>query len=208
MASLVSILILAGVVNMASPSESELQDRLKKEPENVEVLIELGKIYHHKGIDGDKKAVKQAEGLLKKAIKLESDNVEATAWYGSLLTLKGRDASFSILRLRYVNRGIKMLDVAVKKAPNNITLRMIRANNSLGLPGFFGRLDVAITDLEYLLKLKEKYPESFSDELLSQIHSLLDQAYQRKGEKNSRLSPVPTTPYKLNPALCKDCQDR
>ncbi|MDI6752533.1 MAG: tetratricopeptide repeat protein [bacterium] len=177
------VIFMLGMGNTALASEmGKLEELLKKEPENVKILLKLGIDYHHKGVEGDEKAVKEAEKVFKKVLWLEPDNVEVLAWYGSTLTLKGRDAWFPISKLRYVNQGIEKMNEAVKIAPDNITVRMIRANNSLGLPDFFDRLKFAITDSEYLLKLKKKSPKAFPDELLLQIYLNLGRAYQKKGE--------------------------
>jgi len=174
---LLSCILIIGVVNMAFGSEIT---KLKE-------LIDQGVVSHHKGAQGDKKAVKEAERLFKKALLIEPENPEILAWYGSVLTMKGRDALSPISKLRYVDQGIETMDETCKNAPDNITVRMVRAGNSLGLPCFFGRLDFAISDSEYLLKLREKSPESFSDEILSQIYRNLGTAYQRKGEKKKAM---------------------
>ena len=170
---LLSCILIMGVMNMAFGSETT----------ELKGLIDQGVVYHHKGASGDKKAVKEAERLFKKALLIEPKNPEVLAWYGSVLTMKGRDALFPISKLRYVDQGIEKIDEACKNAPDNINVRMVRAGNSLGLPGFFGRIDFAISDSEYLLKLREKSPELFTDEILSQIYLNLGMAYQRKGEK-------------------------
>ena len=187
-------ILIMGVANMASGSETT---KLKE-------LIDLGVAYHHKAVEGDKKAVKEAEKLFKNALQIEPENPVILAWYGSVLTMKGRDAWSPISKLRYVDQGIKKMDEAVKNTPDDITIRMIRASNSLALPGFLGRVDFAISDCEYLLKLREKSPESFPDEILPQIYHNLGMAYQKKGEKEkarealekaTELSPESDTEY-------------
>jgi tetratricopeptide (TPR) repeat protein len=96
------------------------------------------------------------------------------------LTIKAYYEWFPLFKLLYLNQGIKELDEAVNIAPEDITVRMIRANNSLALPAFTKRIDIAISDFEYLIKLSKK-KKAFPKELLLQIYSGLSQAYLKKG---------------------------
>ncbi|MCJ7646088.1 tetratricopeptide repeat protein [bacterium] len=159
-----------------------LEDSLREEPENTGILLRLGILYHNLGVEGDKKAVKRAKNLFEKLLELEPQNIEALAWYGSVLTLKGRDILFPISKLGYVNNGIEKMDKAVELAPDNVNVRMIRAHNSLNLPGMFHRIKVAINDFEHLLSLSQKSPQEFSKGLLVEIYLGLGNAYKKKGD--------------------------
>ena len=160
------------------------EDSLREEPENIVILLKLGILYHNLGVEGDKKAVKRARNLFEKLLELEPQNAEALAWYGSVLTLRGRDVLFPVSKLSYVNNGIEKMDKAVELAPDNISVRMIRANNSLNLPGVFHRIEIAITDFEHLLTLREKRQEEFSKSLLAKIFLGLGSAYEKKEDTN------------------------
>lgn len=157
-----------------------LEDSLRQEPEDTGVLLKLGILYHNLGVEGDRKAVKRAKDLFEKLLELEPQNAEALAWCGSVLTLKGRDILFPISKLGYVNDGIEKMDKVVELAPDNINVRMIRAHNSLNLPGIFHRIEIAITDFEHLLTLREKRQEEFSKSLLAKIFLGLGSAYKKK----------------------------
>jgi tetratricopeptide (TPR) repeat protein len=159
-----------------------LEDSLKVAPESTQFLLELGILCHNVGTEGDKNAVKKSKKILEKLIKLEPENAEAHCWYGSVLTLNGRDAWFPLSKVKYVNDGIKEMDKAVKLAPDNITIRMIRANNNLALPDMFNRTEIAIADFEYLLSMKEEEPEIFEKDLLVEILLNLGNAYKKKGD--------------------------
>ncbi|HAV42721.1 TPA: hypothetical protein DCX15_01710 [bacterium] len=178
------MILLIGAVSIALAGEmTGLEKQAEKEIEPVEDLMRLGIDYHHKGVEGNKEAVKKAEKIFKDVLALNPDHVEALAWYGSILTMKGRDAIFPISKLMHVHRGTKKMDEAIEKSPDNVTVRMVRVGNSLGLPEFFGRLDLAISDSEYLLKLKERDATSVPDELLPQIYLNLGLAHKKKQNK-------------------------
>jgi len=139
----------------------QLEGYLKTSPENTQILKKLGIIYHRLAEKGDKKAVKQAESLFKKLLQLEPKNAEVLSWYGSILTMKGRDAWLPFFKIKYVNDGLKEMDKAVKLAPNNITVRMVRAETCLALPeNIFRQTEIAVADLEYLLRLGKEQPNN------------------------------------------------
>ncbi|MFQ6082801.1 MAG: tetratricopeptide repeat protein [Candidatus Aminicenantia bacterium] len=188
MKRIISLLLIAMFIIGLSKAQSSdpktkieaLEENLKKDPENVEFLLELGILYHHLAQEGNKDGIKRGEEIFKKLLEIDPENAQAYCWYGSLLTLKGKYATLPFNKIRFVNSGTKKMDKAVELAPDNITVRMIRANNSLSLPDFFHRLELAITDFEYLLLLKEKNPDLFSKDILVQIYFALGKAWQRK----------------------------
>lgn len=187
---LITILSLCVFSPLLAQTETEdikvrvksLEDSLKGDPENTQLLLQLGILYHNMGVEGDKEAVKKAEKVLKKLIDLEPKDAEAYCWYGSVLTLKGKYAWFPLNKMKYVNKGIKEMDKAIELAPDNVTVRMIRANNSLSLPDMFHRTDIAITDFEHLISMKEKNPGSFEEDLLAEILLNMGKAYKKKGD--------------------------
>lgn len=96
---------------------------------------------------------------IQKVIALEPENAQAHAWYGSLLTIKGR------------NHDEKIEEI-------DITVRMVRASTSIALPHIFGQAKVAIDGFEYLLSMQGHSPE-----LLAQIHLGVGNAYENNGNK-------------------------
>jgi tetratricopeptide (TPR) repeat protein len=155
-----------------------LEEKLKEDPQNLSAIHELAKIYHDRALHKEEGALKCAERFLKEAQKKFPNDMVIFAWYGSLLTIKARDSWFPPLKLSRLRKGISILDEAVERAGDNITVRMIRANNSLYLPEFIGRVDVAIEDFKYLLKRSEE--DDFPKELLPKIHLGIAKAYIKK----------------------------
>lgn len=136
----------------------ELEARLKATPDDESVLMELGRLYHDLGVAGDEKAVARAFELFDRAVKLDSTNAVALAYRGSIWTLRARDSWWPPNKLSYLRNGGEDLDGAVSMEPSNIMVRMIRGINSLGLPGFLGRLPKALEDFIVILKQPE-FPE-------------------------------------------------
>jgi tetratricopeptide (TPR) repeat protein len=170
-----------GLNNVYASEIEELEKKLRKDPKNLSIIHQLAHIYHHKALHKEKGALRRAEKFFKKARKALPQDMVILAWYGSLLTIKARDAWFPPMKLYYLRRGISMLDKAVKSAKDNITIRMIRANNSLNLPAFTKRLNIAIEDFKYLLNISKN--RDLPKELLAQIHLGLVKVYIKKDNK-------------------------
>lgn len=190
---IISIIIILTITHIPAqqPPEREatteeikmLEDQLRLEPESSEIMMKLGIIYHGLARKGDKKAVKKAEDIFKKLLQLEPKNAEALGWYGSVLTMRGRDEWLPLLKIKYVNDGLKKMDKSVELDSNNITVRMVRANTCLALPeNIFHRTEVAVQDFEHLLSLREAQPDVFDEDLLASIYLGLGNAYKKKGD--------------------------
>lgn len=158
------------------------EDILKNHPEDIENLKILGIAYHNLSVVGKKGICKKAFSILTKAYELAPQDDEILAYLGSVHTLLGRDATFPITRLSHVNKGCRLMDKAVSKSPDNIAIRLTRANNSLALPSFFNRAGYAEKDLLYLLQLSKKRPKEFPPEFLATIYYTLGEYYKEKGK--------------------------
>ncbi|MGQ9534768.1 MAG: tetratricopeptide repeat protein [bacterium] len=141
---------------------------------NVDSLLSVAKEYHNQALAGEKGALKKGEECFKRILKYQPKSGLAHAWYGSLLTIKGRDEEFPFMKMKYVNDGLKHMDRAVELEPDNIEIRWLRAQNNISLPYFFNRLDTAIVDLEFL------YNNSLDDKY--KVLLWLGRAYKQKGD--------------------------
>lgn len=151
-------LFLFVLVSSGQESIRELETKLKTAPNDESVLMELGRMYHDLGVAGDDDAVDKAFGMFERALSLDSSNVVALAYRGSLWTLRARDSWWPPSKLEYLKKGGVDLDGAVSMDPTNIMVRLIRGINGLGLPGFLGRLPKALEDFVLILRHPE-FPE-------------------------------------------------
>ena len=136
----------------------ELEARLKLAPNDESVLMELGRMYHDRGVDGDEEAVDKAFGLFERALMLDSSNVVALAYRGRLWTMRALDSWWPPNKLSYFKKGGDDLDAAVSMDPTNIMVRLLRGINGLGLPDFLGKLPKALEDFILILRHPE-FPE-------------------------------------------------
>ncbi len=134
--------------------------KLDKDPDNLELLLEVGGHYLTLNREGDKDAGKKADKYLKKAVKLAPADCRALTLHGSVLILKGRDAMLPMNKMRHVNNGLELFDRAVTIQPNDFETRFQRANYCANLPGIFNRMGTAVGDFRHLLTMSIHSPDA------------------------------------------------
>lgn len=145
---------------------------LQNNPSDKKALKILGIAYHNLAVLEVKDASESSEEYLEKANKLSPDDYEITAYLGSAKTMVARDSWNFFTKVQNVNKGINIIDKAVSKSPDNITVRMVRAKNSLSLPKSFNRKKVAMKDLLHIEKLLENskgHEPDFASEVFYEI---------------------------------------
>ncbi len=139
---------------LAQLNEEQLKEyeaRLAANPNDQEALLRLGIHYHNRGGDGDEKAVEKAIDFLDRLLQLNNRNTVAMAFYGSAVTMQGRDAFLPWNKMKYVNEGIGKLDKAVMLDSTNLRVRMVRGMNSIKLPDFPNRRPFALRDFAFVV---------------------------------------------------------
>lgn len=160
---------------------SKLQERFNQNPSDYETLKELGVIYHDMALKDAKTYAKKAVISLEEAQKIKPEDNVTLCYLGSAYTLMAKESWNPVSKSNYVNKGIKGMDKAVKKDPDNITVRMTRGLNSRGLPGFLNRRQVAYEDFEHLADLFEKGLKAPAS-LKSTVYKNLSGLYKEDGD--------------------------
>ena len=127
---------------------------IKNEPNNIRALAALGVRYHDLGVAGDKKAVDKGEKIFKKVLSLDSTNAFVTGYYGSILSLKARDAKMPWTKIKYAKKGFEQLDKSIQMNPDDLDVRLIRAMNSYQVPKIMKRLPLALEDFNFIINHK------------------------------------------------------
>lgn len=137
---------------------------------------------HQKAVAGDKKAVNKAYELLEKVRQAAPQNNLVEAYYGSVLSLQGRDAIDPNDRFQKAVKGLKVLDGAVSKEPDNVEIRILRSLVCNRLPEmYFHRTASAVEDFQYLLSRYEKDHHLFTQEFYWKVLYELGVAYKKLG---------------------------
>jgi tetratricopeptide (TPR) repeat protein len=143
-------LVTASAAEVFADRLAALQNRLQGDPTNTLILFELGHLCHNQGANHDTKAVILAEGYFKRLLAIDPNHAMARVLYGSVLTMKARDALWPLAQLSYVKAGNREMDAAVKLAPQDAQVRFARAVNNFHMPAIMGREEIVQEDLAWL----------------------------------------------------------
>nr|VFK63160.1 MAG: Tetratricopeptide repeat [Candidatus Kentron sp. UNK]VFK71381.1 MAG: Tetratricopeptide repeat [Candidatus Kentron sp. UNK] len=123
----------------------------------------------------------EADKWLGKASASSPSDYEVMAYYGSARTMVARDSWNVVTKVSSVNKGLALIDKAIRKAPDNVIVRMVRANNSLALPEFFERRPKAREDFGFLHARLDKL--DISPETSAEICFKLGRILEEDGER-------------------------
>jgi len=125
---------------------------------------------HEQAVKGDKEAALKASKLLERLKQQYPKDLLIEAYYGSSLTLLGRDEIDPIQRFNKANKGLKILDGVIAKAPDNLQARLLRGYICLRLPEeHFHRQKTAIEDFSYLKAAYERDGNCLPKETYRQV---------------------------------------
>ncbi|MCO7225530.1 hypothetical protein [Pleionea sp. CnH1-48] len=79
----------------------------------------------------------------------------------------------------YSRKGTRLMDYAVKKAPNHVGVRMQRGVSSAAMPAFLNRAHLAVEDLEFV---KKHYPVKQANGFNAFIDFYLATAYSKNNQ--------------------------
>ena len=185
-------LLLASLVHAEERSESmdlnalkaraaELQQRLNQKSSDYEALRSLGIVYYAAALKDSKAYANKAIQYLEQAYQKKPEDAEVLCCLGTTYTLLAKDTSDPSSMMLNVNKGIGFMDKAIRMDPDNISVRLIRANNSRYLPKFLNRRSVAYEDFEHLAGLFEKKPD-VSPPLKASVYRNLAALYKEDGD--------------------------
>ena len=161
---------------------SEFQEKLHQNPADYEMLKAMGIAFHVKAkMDAKKYALKAVE-FLTSAHEINKKDYETVCYLGSAATMMARTTENPVKKMSYVNKGTGFMDKAVRRDPDNVSVRLTRAFNSKILPSFLARGHIALEDFEYLAGLIEKNPDVFQP-IKKTVYSNLAELYTKAGDQ-------------------------
>nr|VFJ93151.1 MAG: Tetratricopeptide repeat [Candidatus Kentron sp. LFY] len=148
----------------------------------TERLKRLGIAWHNLSVLEVGGASKEADKWLKKAFDIAPTDYEVMAYHGSARTMVARDSWNVVTKVSQANKGIALIDRAIREAPDNVIVRMVRANNSLALPEMFERRPKAREDFGFLHGRLDKL--DISPETRAEICFKLGQILEEDGDRD------------------------
>ena len=125
-------------------------------------------------------ASEDAVQYLKRASSMSPADTELLAYLGSSHAMLARDSSLTVNKISNTNKGLALLDRAVRREPDNLTIRIIRGSVAYELPPMFSREKTAQDDYLFVVKAA-RAGARVSPERLSEIYYKLGQlAAKRK----------------------------
>lgn len=161
---------------------SEMQKVLDQNSSDGETLKCIGIAYHRMTRKNAKKYAPKAIELLTKALKANKKDYETMCYLGSATTMMAKRTWNPMKKMSCVNKGAALMDKAIRKDPDNVSVRMTRAYNSKNLPSFLNRGHLAVEDFEYLAGLIEKTPEAYAS-IKKDVYTNLCELYGKAGDQ-------------------------
>lgn len=160
------------------------QKQLKQNKDDYEAVKGLGIAFHFKAEKNKKKFAPQAVAMLTRGYEKNKSDAEILCYLGSAVTMMAQTTWNPMKKMSYANRGTSLMDKAVRKAPDNVAVRMTRGYNSMNLPKFLKRERIALEDFEHLAKLIESHPEQH-DSIKKEVLANLKVLYEQKSKKEA-----------------------
>jgi hypothetical protein len=149
--------------------KARLEKAIAADPANQALRFRLGAVLCDLGAAGEEDSAGEALKLFATLHKDAPHDPEVLAFYGNACTIEAK-YSFVLTKLSWAHDGFNYLDDAVKDAPDDVTVRVIRALNSAQVPGFLGREQTAREDFAWIMQRLGVRPQDFSPELLRSIY--------------------------------------
>ncbi|MBU7007093.1 tetratricopeptide repeat protein [Phosphitispora fastidiosa] len=148
-------------------------------PESSKKLEEAREM-HRRAASGSKEEVAAALAYFEKAVREDPGNNLFRAYHADCLSMAGRVSDDHALLFGNAIKALIDLDKAVNGNPENIQIRLLRANHSHRLPEqFFRRSATAMGDYEYLLQRYQEDQTIFDQKTWLGIQEKLGQVYER-----------------------------
>jgi tetratricopeptide (TPR) repeat protein len=161
---------------------SEFQGKLNQNPTDYEALKAIGIAYSIKANEEVKTYAPKAVEFLTRAHEIDTKDYETMCYLGSATTMMARTTWNPVKKMSYVNKGTGFMDKAVRRDPDNMSVRLTRALNSKNLPSFLERGHIALEDFEHLAGLIENKP-GVSQGIKKTVYSNLAELYGKAGDR-------------------------
>ncbi|MFZ1614694.1 MAG: hypothetical protein WAT51_11005 [Holophaga sp.] len=168
---------------------ADLEAAVSRNGMDVAALKQLGEQYFGQAVGGDKGAVERGLDVYISLMQLDPTQALHFCRFGSLSTMKGRDAALPMARVWYVQKGLESMGKAVVLAPDDFGIRLTRATTCSVLPPMFKQTETAIEDCQQLDRLIAKAPQHLPKNLVFQTRLLLASSLKKAG-RDSEARPI------------------
>lgn len=122
----------------------------------------------------------EAIALLQQALGEHPDNADIHAYIGLYTGMSAGQTGDYVEAMRLVTESFTMLNKAVSLAPENPTGYLFRGIMGVQIPAFLGKLDGGVGDLEHVVDMHAKNPDSVPGETLVTAYTHLAAGYEKQ----------------------------
>lgn len=159
-----------------------LTTELKENPQDTAVLVELGSTYSlHNELE-------KADELLQQAMQLAPEDPQVLAWYSANNTKRSGamvDLSFGMYKMYKLSAACEGLSEAVGKAPNDLTVRMLRLATFANIGKVNSLFEQVFDDEKWFNALLTNANGQLPDAVKSQFYLAMAQAYLNRADGDS-----------------------
>ncbi len=139
----------------------------------VQEILKKGREQFYAAVK-DEKQIEPTIKLFERIAFLEPKHSGTSQVYiGALVALKGKHAFFPHTKLKWVKRGLSIMDSGLKKNPNNIEALFIHGMTCYYLPFFFRRSDDAQRNFKEIIKQMPLERHAYSPKLIRNVVAFL-----------------------------------
>lgn len=126
--------------------------------------------------------LQEAAKTMQEAVQEYPESSDAHAYLGLYLGMRAGQTNDMMEAMEWVNRCFEALDKAVALDEQNPLARYHRGLMAVEVPELFGKLDMGIEDLEFVIGIAEKTPGQFPTDQLLSAYDLVGTGYRKKGD--------------------------
>ena len=115
-------------------------------------LYESARARYYEAIDGRDAAWHEARALFTKLREVSSDDAKVLAYAGSIELKEASRVLAPWNKGKLAKAGLELLDDAVKRAPEDLEVRFVRAASTFQLPGLFHRREQSEADFAWIAR--------------------------------------------------------
>ena len=123
-------------------------------------LYRAARARYYEAIDGRDAAWQEARALFVKLREVSDDDPKVLAYAGSIELKEASRAFAPWKKGKLAKAGLELLDEAVKRAPDDLEVRFVRAASTFPLPKMFGRNQQSEADFAWLAARLSASPAS------------------------------------------------
>lgn len=158
---------------------------------DIDNKLEKARLLYYKSVE-DRTKIDEAIELFQELGKEKDLEAVALTYVGSLTALRAKHAFWPQAKLKFTNHGLKIMDEAINKAPENIEALFIYGSTCFYLPFFFNRNDEAQQSFHKIVHLLpeniKKKDEKFTANILTFIIENIELPHKEKNKAQNLLS--------------------